>query len=97
VQNWARPGSDLSFPCSDLFFYEGSTGHGELYVSNGGGLVLYENSYDGLPIGATSVLSGNFSGDAVQTSDLVFHNGDGLTAFIVHVLLSLFLLATYFC
>jgi hypothetical protein len=82
AQNWARPSSDppRSFPCSDLFFYEGSTGHGELYVSNGGGLVLYENSYDGLPIGATSVLSGNFSGDAVQTSDLVFHNGDGLTA-----------------
>jgi hypothetical protein len=66
--------------CSDLFFYEGSTGHGELYASNGGGLVLFENSYDGLPINATSVLSGNFSGDAVQTADLVFHNGDGLTA-----------------
>jgi hypothetical protein len=78
---WAPPSSTVEFPCSDLFFYEGSTGHGELYVSNGGGLLLYENSYDGLlPVGATSVLSGNFSGDAAQTSDLVFHNGDGLPA-----------------
>jgi hypothetical protein len=51
----------LSAPVfSDIFFYEASTGYGEMYGFDGSGLVPYPKAAGTLIQGATSVVAGNF-------------------------------------
>jgi hypothetical protein len=63
---------------SDLLFYEGSSGHAEVYKCSDGLLVLAQ-AYDGLPTGITTIVPGNFGGGS-GVSDLLLHGGAGRPA-----------------
>ena len=59
--------------CWDIFFYEASTGDGELLATDGVGGLMSVATAD-LPTNVTSVVAGNWGDGSVG---LVFHNGDG--------------------
>jgi hypothetical protein len=56
----------------DLFFYEGSTGYGETYESDGQGGISLSASEEGLPT-ATQIVPGSFGGDG--NTNLLFLDG----------------------
>jgi hypothetical protein len=67
------PGYINSTPVfSDLFFYEASTGWGELYRFDETGLIPYATASGTLIISATNVIAGNFGGFGY--SDLLLHD-----------------------
>jgi hypothetical protein len=68
----SKPG-DAIF--ADLFFYEGSTGYGETYATNGKGGITMLDGQGGFPP-ATDVLGGNFGcmGNLQEYTNLLFFN-----------------------
>jgi hypothetical protein len=61
------PGYNSAPAFTDIFFYEGSTGYGEMYyfdARTGGGLVPYPVATGQLIQGATNVIAGNFGSGA---------------------------------
>jgi hypothetical protein len=59
-------------PIDDLFFYEGSTGYGETYESDGQGGISLRASEDGLPT-VTHIVPGSFGGGG--NTNLLFLDG----------------------
>ena len=74
------PGYNSAPAFTDIFFYEGSTGYGEMYYFDtsaalpGGGLIAYPVATGTLSSGATSVVAGNFGSGF---SGILLHDRDG--------------------
>ena len=72
--HWTPGFIDQVSTYSDLFVYDGLSGHGEMYRCDDSGILTAPTAVsDSLPLGAALVAAGNFSG--LGNTDIIFYDG----------------------